>query len=140
VQVLLSCQTSVYRVCHEVCTDDWHDPRDVAWLTTAMRSMPTVGGGKHPRCCDLKPYARRQDSCRDHMYIPASTGRATPVTCRPEWPQAAGGRVGPAATVFDDFAFEGGVERFGQCVIGARPEATHGLSDAQFFAEFRKIP
>lgn len=53
---------------------------------------------------------------------------------------AAGGRVGPAATVLEDFAFEGGVERFGQGVIDARPDATHGLSDAQFFAEFREIP
>ena len=30
----------------------------------------------------------------------------------------AGGRIGPAATVLEDFAFEGGVERFGQRVIG----------------------
>jgi hypothetical protein len=51
---------------------------------------------------------------------------------------AAGGGVGPAATVLEDFAFEGGVERFGQCVIGDRPEVTHGLSDAQFCAELRE--
>jgi hypothetical protein len=37
---------------------------------------------------------------------------------------AAGDRVGPAAVVLEDFAFEGGVERFGQRVISARGAST----------------
>jgi hypothetical protein len=35
----------------------------------------------------------------------------------PEHFPAAGGRVGPAATVLQDFAFESGVERFSQRIV-----------------------
>ena len=52
---------------------------------------------------------------------------------------AAGRLVGPAATVLQNFAFECGVERLGQRVIGTRSDRSHGLGDLQFFAELREI-
>lgn len=53
---------------------------------------------------------------------------------------AAGRRVRLAITVLQDFAFEGGVERFGQRVIGTCPDRSHGLGNPQFVTECREIP
>jgi hypothetical protein len=57
----------------------------------------------------------------------------------PEDLAAAAGRITPAATVLEDFAFEGGVERFAQRIVSARTDTAHGLSDTKIRAEFREI-
>ena len=53
----------------------------------------------------------------------------------PEHFAAAGGLVGPGAVVLEDLPLEGGVERFGEAVVGAGPDGAHGLGDAQARAE-----
>ena len=53
---------------------------------------------------------------------------------------AAGGCVGPAAAVLEDFAFEGGVERFGQRVVSTRTRrAPIDWVTPRSRAEFREI-
>ena len=52
----------------------------------------------------------------------------------PEDLAAAAGRITPAATVLEDFAFEGGVERFGQRVVRTRAHRPHRLGDPQIAA------
>ena len=51
---------------------------------------------------------------------------------------AATRRVGPAGPVLQNFAFEGGVERFRQCVVGTCPHCAHGLGDPRSAQSFAK--
>ena len=57
----------------------------------------------------------------------------------PEDLAAAGRRIVPARVVLENFAFEGRVERFGERVVSARADRTHGLGDPQILAEVREI-
>ena len=48
---------------------------------------------------------------------------------------AAGRLVGPGGVVLQDLAFEGGVERLREGVVGAGPDGAHGLGHAQVGAQ-----
>ena len=57
----------------------------------------------------------------------------------PEHLAAATRRVRPAGPVVQDLAFEGGVERFCQGVVGTGTHTAHGLGDPQIGTELGEI-